>query len=253
MFGHVDRAGHIIAPRGTEAHTITSYGSSFDPSLQDPSKTLMMPVGSRTDVSGSTHERCICHVEPAPHGIASNAEPQLGGPVDSETSYGSSCHSEQRLVRHAKKTMRSRGLSREEYEQRWRNWQQRPRGRAAQSLVESDATVMPAGQRPAKGLHQEYSNGVRVPLMGADNPIPIWSTLASAPWNEGSDVSASRCSSGRPPVPRHSPLQASQEAEWQATFSDRASSLTASRCSSLSHGRKRSTIGRSGLSTLMSL
>jgi len=162
---------HVIAPDGEELDnlSLTTYSTSWRGDLRGmPLSSLRAATAdhSRQD----THRRCIAHEE---------RESWRDG---LETNYGSS-HREEELQRGIRSSLRAKRRTREELEQRWGRWQQRQQRSSAGGATGSSATsVMPAGMRRAKDLHQLYPGGMRLPLFGEDNPSPMWTTLAAAPW-----------------------------------------------------------------------
>jgi len=75
-----------------------------------------------------------------------------------------------------------RKISREEHEDRWREWMRLEQRRSAGSMVSAGSSVMPAGQRKTKALNTQICGKQRLAFFGPDVPIPKHTVLANAPW-----------------------------------------------------------------------
>lgn len=122
-----------------------------------------------------THSRCIAHEQQDAwkHALATE---YTSMPAE---------HAEHERLRRS--TVQARRRPRVELEDRWRRWQdgqrQEKQATACSNAGASQAaSVMPAGLRQAKCLHDVFVGGIRVPLFSEDLPEPQWTTLANAPW-----------------------------------------------------------------------
>lgn len=124
-----------------------------------------------------THNRCIAHEQPD------------AWRRDLTTEYASMLVEETER----QKTLRKAAVQacrrpQEEAEDRWRRWQESKQKQenlattTSNAGVSDAASVMPAGLRQAKCLHDVFMGGIRLPLLNEDHPNPQWTTLTKAPW-----------------------------------------------------------------------
>lgn len=119
----------------------------------------------------------------------------------------------------AARAYRRQHRTREEHERRWRRWMKQrqretnPEGACLSSLSGTLVSSIPAGLRPAKCIGDSFPDGIRLPLFGQDTPIPIWSTLADAPWLDGKRFPSPRVQDETPWLKVDDPTHPLQEAE----------------------------------------
>lgn len=191
-----NRVAAIIKPGGTmqdhndnvAVEARTCYGTSFLDNVRNVGSAELNNVklvARAHSARRATHERCIEHMGPE----------EWREVLQSEYA---SMPQHDKMPRALKSSRRWRASTREEHERRWRTWQERQMSRGSEggtprSHRDGDVgsrctntnlsiSTMPAGLRVAKGLQQLYPGGVRLPLFGADRPVPVWTTLADAPW-----------------------------------------------------------------------
>lgn len=128
----------------------------------------------------------------------------------------------------AARAYRRQHRTREEHERRWRRWMKQrqretnPEGASClSSLSGTLVSSIPAGLRPAKCIGDSFPDGIRLPLFGQDTPIPIWTTLADAPWLDGKRFPSPRVQDETPWLKVDDPTHPLQEAERRKSRSSR--------------------------------
>jgi hypothetical protein len=156
----------------------TSYRCHFGNVRDVPFFSLRASSGESCHRFGlkATHDRCIAHDHPDAwrHCL--------------KTEYAAMLAAEGKRERTLRSSLRAKRRTREEYENRWRRYHQKATagsdgGRSSKTGAASEAaSIMPAGMRRAKCLHDVFPGGMRLPLFEEDYPEPQWTVLANAPW-----------------------------------------------------------------------
>lgn len=126
----------------------------------------------------ATHARVLAH------------EPPEEWPTHLTTTYDAATPQTEDLDKVLRSARSQKARSRQEQERRWQRWQERELRKkhkagsqaAPSEYTDGSASLMPAGQRRAKGIKEHYSGGVRLPLFGEDVPKPQWAGLLRTPW-----------------------------------------------------------------------